>query len=177
MQHRAPCCDKFVTVFETNGPKAKSQKMSVMGAPELTQSDSKPSKSLEVIEPKHTIFPPNIPDASLRKKIINDFCEATKPSKFEEAGCAVCGALTLQTELFDLGSLNIDLNVLNTAGFGFTRKERKNSTELISELDGPTIDTSCHYICISCKDKVRHKKMPKFALARGLWLGKIPDKL
>ena len=49
--------------------------------------------------------------------------------------------------------------------------------EPISELDGPVIDTSCGYICISCKDKVRHKKLPKFALARGLWLGEIPDEL
>jgi len=131
-------------------------------------SDSKPSKMSEVVEPEHNIFPPDPPDASLRKKIINDFCEATKPSKFEEAGCAVCGALTLQTELFDLGSLNINMSMLNTAGFGFTRKDRKNPAEPISELDGPTIDTSCHCICISCKDKVRHKKIPKFALTRGL---------
>jgi len=58
-----------------------------------------------------------------------------------------------------------------------TRKERKYSAEAISELDGPVMDTSCHYICISCKDKVRHKKMPKFPLARGLWLGEIPDEL
>jgi hypothetical protein len=67
--------------------------------------------------------------------------------------------------------------MLNTAGLGFTRKERKYFTEPISELDGPTIDTSCHYICVSCKDRVRHKKIPKFALARGLWLGEIPSEL
>src|SRR5882762_11177669 len=73
-------------------------------------SDSKPSKRSEVVEPEHNIFPPDPPDASLHKKIINDFCEATtKPSKCEETGCAVCGALTLQTELFDLGSLNINM--------------------------------------------------------------------
>ena len=125
----------------------------------------------------HNIFPPDPPDASLHRKIINDFCNATKPSNFEEAGCAVCGALTLQTELSDLSSLNIDLSVLDTAGLGFTQKEQKYSAEPISELDGPTIDTSCHYICISCKDKVRHKNLPKFALARGLWLGEIPNEL
>jgi len=38
-------------------------------------------------------------------------------------------------------------------------------------IDGPTIHPSCHYIALSCKDKVRHKKNSKFALARGLWLG------
>ena len=116
MQHREPCCDKFVTIFEANGPKAKSQKLStnrasVCTAPEHILSDSNFSTILEVIEPKHNIFPPNIPDATLRKKIINDFCEATNPSKFQEAGCAVCGALTVKTELFDLATLHIDLSV------------------------------------------------------------------
>jgi hypothetical protein len=131
---------------------------------------------LEGIEPEHNVFPPDIPNASSRKRIINDFCDATKPSKFE-AGCAVCGALTLQTELLELSSLNIDLNVLNTVGLGFTWKERKYSAEPISELGGPTVDTSCDYICFSCKDKVKHKKLPKFALARGLWLGEVPNEL
>ena len=76
-------------------------------------------ESLGVDAPGHNSFPPDPPDASLGRKIINDFCDATKPSNFE-AGCAVCGVLTLQTELSDLSSLNIDLSVLNTAGFGFT---------------------------------------------------------
>ena len=70
--------------------------------------------------PEHNTFPPDSLDASLHRKIIKDFCNATKPSNFEEAGCAVCGALTLQTELSDLSSLNIDLSVLNTVGLGFT---------------------------------------------------------
>src|SRR6202453_2196297 len=122
-------------------------------------------------------FPPAPPDTLLRKKIIDEFCKATAPAKFEEAGCAVCGALTLQTELSDLSSDNIDLSVLNTTGYDFTRKERKHSTEPISELDGPAVDTSCHYICVSCKQTLRRKKMPKFALARGLWLGEVPDEL
>ena len=78
------------------------------------------------------------------------------------------GELTLKTELFDLNLLNIDLTVLNTSGLSFTQKEQKYSVEPISELDGPVIDTSCHYICISCKNQVRLRKIPKFALARGL---------
>ena len=70
--------------------------------------------------PGHNTFPPDPPDASLPRKIIKDFCGATNPSRFEEGGCAVYGALTLKTELSELNSLNIDLNVLNTAGLGFT---------------------------------------------------------
>ena len=179
--HDDICKHEYVTVFrpykqissyERYLKYCETQKTQVNNVP-----DSKQPESLEVDAPGHNTFPPDPPDASLRRKIINNFSNATKPSTFEEAGCVVCGALTLQTKLSDVSSLDIDLSVLNTAGLGFTRKERKNSAEPISELDGPTIDTSCHYICISCKDRVRHKKMPKFALARGLWLGEIPDEL
>ena len=132
---------------------------------------------LAIVQSTTQDFPPTPPDPSLRRKIIHDFCKATSPSMFEEAGCAVCGSLILQSDLSELSSLDIDLSVLNAAGQGFTRKERKFSTEPITELDGNVIDTSCHYICVSCKEKVRHGKTPKFALARGLWLGEIPEEL
>ena len=122
-------------------------------------------------------FPPAPPNSSLRKKIINDFCEATAPSNFAESGCAVCSSLTLKSHLSELSSLNIDLSVLNAPGCGFTRKERKLSTEPITELRGNIVDTSCQYICTHCENKVRCGKMPKFALARGLWLGEIPEEL
>jgi len=59
-------------------------------------SDSKQPESLRVVVPEHNKFPPDVPDALLRRKIISDFCAATQPSKFEEAGCAVCGSLTLK---------------------------------------------------------------------------------
>ena len=62
------------------------------------------------------------PDVSLCRKFINDFCDATKPSK-SEAGGAVCGVLTFQINLFDMSSLNIDLNVLNTATLDLLKKK------------------------------------------------------
>ena len=39
------------------------------------------------------------------------------------------------------------------------------------------IDKDCHYICKPCKNAVSCGKVPKFALARGLWIGKVPDEL
>jgi len=39
------------------------------------------------------------------------------------------------------------------------------------------IDKDCHYICKSCKNVVNCGKVPKFALARGLWIGKVPEEL
>ena len=67
--------------------------------------------------------------------------------------------------------------MLNAAGHGFTRKEQKFPTEPIAELEGNIIDPSCHYICSSCKKSLRHRKIPKFALAKGLWLGEVPEEL
>ena len=65
-------------------------------------------------------FPSDQPDASLHKRIINNFGDATSPSIFQEGGCAMCGVLALKNELSDLSSLNIDLSLLNTAGLWFT---------------------------------------------------------
>jgi hypothetical protein len=83
-------------------------------------SNLKQLESLEVNASGHITFPSDPPNASLCRKIINNFCDTTKPSKFEEAGCAVCGALTLQTELSDLTSLDVDLSLLSTSGLGLT---------------------------------------------------------
>ena len=103
-------------------------------------------------QPENMDFPPTPADPLLRRKIISDFYEATSPSKFAEAGCAVCGSLTPQSDLSELSSFDINLNVLNVAGHGFTRKERKLSTEPIVELDGNII-----YIFTSCKEAIEHR--------------------
>src|SRR6202050_1055252 len=50
-------------------------------------------------------FPPTPPDPLLRRKIIDEFCKATSPSKFEEVGCAICGSLTLQSDISEFRSL------------------------------------------------------------------------
>ena len=125
--HNDICKHEYVTVFRPCKQISNSERYLKYCETQKSQvnniSDSKQSESLDMNASGHNIFPPDPPDASLCRKIINDFCNATKPSNFEEAGCAVCGELTLQTELSDLSSLNIDLSVLNTAGLGFTRKE------------------------------------------------------
>jgi len=113
----------------------------------------------------------------LCRQIISDFCHATAPKNFEEAGCCVCGKLTLHTELLKLDSLNLSMDILMAGGSGFTRRERKISTDPISEIDGPVIDSECPYICKSCHQIVSARKIPKFALACGLWLGSIPNEL
>ena len=62
-------------------------------------------------------------------------------------------------------------------GLGFTQMKRKISSDPICELGGPIIDQDCRYICKSCKKTVMRGRIPKFALACGLWFGKVPNKL
>jgi hypothetical protein len=48
---------------------------------------------------------------------------------------------------------------------------------MISENDGPILDHKCQQICHSCKETIMQGTLPKFSLAQGLWLGKVPDEL
>ena len=58
-----------------------------------------------------------------------------------------------------------------------TRVERATDTASIKEFKGPIFDYSCSVICDGCQADVRQGKVPRLALARGLWLGKVPPVL
>lgn len=122
--HDGVCEHKYVTVFhpytQISSSKQGLKYHEVQKSVVNNVSDTKQPEILKVDAPAQNPFSPAPPDVSLNRKIINDFCNATKPSTFQEAGCAVCGELTLQTELCDLNLFNIDLTVLNTSGLGFT---------------------------------------------------------
>ncbi len=60
---------------------------------------------------------------------------------------------------------------------GITRSERHSSEEPISDVPGPVIDPTTPYICLKCRASVREGKVPRSALAQGLWLGKVPEVL
>src|SRR6266567_1063967 len=47
----------------------------------------------------------------------------------------------------------------------------------VCEYNGPVLDYSCSKICNDCRMSVRKGKVPRLALANGLWLGKVPDEL
>ena len=68
-------------------------------------------------------FPPRPPVQSEAKQIINNFTKVTSPKNFEESGCAVYGALNLRSKMRNLSEINLNLNLLNADGKGFTRKE------------------------------------------------------
>ena len=80
------------------------------------------------------VFPPAPPDTLLCRKIIDGFCKATAPTNFEEAGCALCGSLTLQTGLSELDSVDIYLSILNATGQGFTQNFQQSQSWNLMEI-------------------------------------------
>jgi hypothetical protein len=69
------------------------------------------------------------------------------------------------------------LQILSRTGSGITRKERTKDTAPIEELPGPVLDSTCSNICITCEDSLWKRQTPKYALAKGFWLGNIPSQL
>lgn len=57
--------------------------------------------------PPHDILGPD-----LEMKIVSDFCKDLEPSHFEEAGCAVCGQLSLKHDLVHLKIMKNFLHIL-----------------------------------------------------------------
>ncbi|KAJ3911825.1 hypothetical protein F5877DRAFT_13430, partial [Lentinula edodes] len=95
---------------------------------------------------------------------------------FEEAGCAVCGQLTLRTELSPLKHIKNYLHILEADGV--TRTSRLNIVDPVQEVKGPVLDLSAgDNVCNLCRFSLRIGKIPKFALCNGLWLGEVPDVL
>ena len=97
-------------------------------------------KTKQIVENK---FPPLPSTMQISEMIINDFISATSPSEFEEGGCAVCGTLSLKSNLTELNKANVDLNILVADGSGFTRKEQYSSLDLIVEFHDPILETQC----------------------------------
>ena len=60
---------------------------------------------------------------------------------------------------------------------GVTRREQSLRTDPIENIKGPVIDSSCKCVCSACSQSLQKGKVPKHALANGLWLGKVPDEL
>jgi hypothetical protein len=80
-------------------------------------------------------YPPPPLSQRLTETVISEFSKSCLPSEFEEAGCAVCGELTLLTKLSDIKHVKRMLDVLDVQGV--TRKERHAASEIIQELEGP----------------------------------------
>ncbi|KIM40843.1 hypothetical protein M413DRAFT_72550, partial [Hebeloma cylindrosporum] len=125
--------------------------------------------------PEIAPYPPPPANEAQIKNIIRGFCHDTRPEAFEEAGCAVCGQLNLLSGMKALNESSANLSLL--VSDGFTRTPRNTERDPIKELEGPTIDPTCNFICTPCEEQLLSNKVPRNALARGLWLGPVPPEL
>ena len=132
-------------------------------------------KPTKLTETETVTYPPSPADDALISEIIHDFCHDTRPDAFEEAGCGICGQLNLLSNMKSLSDTNANMNLL--VGEGFTRHPRTTIKDPIKEVDGPIIDPSCPFICTGCEEQLLNDKVPRNALARGLWLGPVPAEL
>ena len=127
-----------------------------------------------VISDLASVFPPPPVDRTLAHKIINAACSKLKPESFEEAGCAVCGQLVPVSSLSRLSAVKKHLHILEAPDL--TRQERHKTSDKIHGFP-QAIDHSCQQICNSCCTSIHSGNVPKLALARGLWLGQVPEAL
>ncbi|KAJ4463369.1 hypothetical protein C8J55DRAFT_444100, partial [Lentinula edodes] len=121
-------------------------------------------------------FPPPPLSKCHMATVIGKWCKSSDPIYFEEAGCAVCGQLTLCTNLSPLKHMKNFLHLLEAEAV--TRTIRKSVGEPICETEGPILDKSAgDRICNECRSSLRSGNVPKLALCKGLWLGEVPDEL
>ena len=117
-------------------------------------------------------FPPPPVTKALAHTIITSACKKMSKTNIEEAGCAVCGQLTPLNQLSSLKSVKNLLHVLDAPGY--SRKERTSEAQPLKEYH-EVIDHTCKYVCNQCRSSLRRGQMPKYALAKGLWIGDVPD--
>ena len=120
-----------------------------------------------------TQFPPDPPSMRLQHTIVSDFCKETSPNKFIEAGCAVCGKLTLESQLKYFS----DTDLTPLIQEGVTQIERQSSDDPIVSSDAPVLIDGLDRICKSCYKSLSKGKRPVHSLANGLWLGEVPMEL
>ena len=179
-------CSRCVTVFK---PVKKNQKsvrhkndtkgMKVKSHPKVGRKpqvkESRVARNYKYYVQENVKFPPSPPSKRLMHKIISGFCDDTHPSKFKEAGCAVCGQLVVMTKLVNLSDVKVSLEPLLRVGV--TRLPRNSVNDPIKEIESPIIDENCKHMCHNCVSFLKRKVMPPMALANGLWVGNPPKEL
>ncbi|KIM34734.1 hypothetical protein M413DRAFT_80124, partial [Hebeloma cylindrosporum] len=119
-----------------------------------------------------SIFPPRPASENLIHRIISGFSNDTDPSRFQEAGCAVCGQLTLLTKLKSLNKVDVSYEpLINPLA---RKKEKFSLDESDDDLNSPILDPDCSHMCESCLGSLKKGKRPLKSLANFLWIGKVP---
>lgn len=122
------------------------------------------------------VFPPPPPSPLLQDTICSDYCNAMEPVNWEEGPCMICAELKPLASLMRLDDCpGVNLRILNRAGV--TRLERLRETDDICETSLPVVLPNESRVCTKCESDLSCARVPKYALANGLWIGDVPDVL
>ena len=172
-QHECVSCPSYLAVFSAVDDLATKHAIrNRKYRKNLKTAECASTTSEQLIQAE---FPPQPSSIQLEHTIIKDVCKRMDPVNFEEVGCAVCGELRHRAKTSRLKAVKNFLSILEAPGV--TRIERKRDTGTIKEFKGPVLDYSCSAVCDGCRSDLRRGKVPRLALARGLWLGKVPPVL
>ena len=81
----------------------------------------------------------------------------------------MCGLLTPNKALHRLEDMNLNMDILvPQSSISVTRKERKQSNDLVTSLPGPVLLPKCNKVCTLCTSELSIEKLPVNALANGL---------
>lgn len=107
---------------------------------------------------KRVAFPPAPLCEKVTYQVISNFCNDTQSELLQEAGCAVCGRLVPIIQMSKLSAVKNLLHILDIKGV--TRKERKKTTDEITEKEGPVLNNHSDCVCDTCRCLLRNNKMP-----------------
>lgn len=131
-------------------------------------------------------FPPSPLSIPRQAQIVRDWCEATSYANVSERPCAVCARLTSRAHLSEHPELSLPLHCLERPGEFVTRQTRTSSSDAVVELSGPILypdgirlveGVRVLSVCTDCLSPLRAKRVPRFALANGRWIGECPAEL
>lgn len=178
--HSCVSCNLLYTVFVATTDVARQTMRKAQMRQKYANSKSRNAEASHVvledeIAKAPTVFPPPPLSSEQSRKIISGFCRSTGAQFVEESGCAICGLLTSTRQLKPLKQIKRMLSVLTVSGV--TRVERNSPKQKVKEYHGPVLDYQCNDACESCRQSVVSGKIPKNALANGMWLGAVPQVL
>ena len=171
-QHECVSCPSYLTIFSVENDSATKHILQNRKYRKNLKTLKSTSTTMTSDQLIHTEFPPLPSSIELEHTIIKDVCKHMDPVSFEEVGCAVCGKLHYRAKTSRLKAIKFFLSILEAPDI--TRVERKSDKASTKEYKGPVLDYSCSSICDGCQSDVRQGKIPKLALAQGLWLGNVP---
>ena len=126
------------------------------------------------LDPVHE-FPCSPLTTDIKQSIMRQACTDFVPDNFEEAGCSVCGQLTLVKQLKSLRMVKDNVGILSVDGV--QRLPRSTDSDPLSYSSKPILCGTDQRGCPSCIRSLADGKLPKNSLASGLWLGDVPEVL